>query len=1074
MGVVWAAAELESGQRRAIKLIKEASEGGPGEGGGEDEAEACQRFRHEARSAAAVRHRHVVEIVEVLELDGGRPALVMELLEGETLREVLARRGRLPLDEVLALAVPVIAAVAAAHTLGVVHRDLKPENLFLARAPGGDGAVTVKILDFGIAKVTALDGETMRTTGLTTGKVLGTPAYMAPEQVYGQTDLDHRVDIWALGLLLYQALSGVLPTAGDNIGQVFRNVTARPFAPLGELVPGLPPALATLVMRMLARERAERPAELGEVMAELRRALDGEPSGEPSGQPAIAANGAPNGAPAGSPSGAPAGPAALDWPILEPPAPALRELVRRDRLARAGTMDTAPASAASSGNRTAHAPGALPLTTAVAAGARAGRRWWRGALAAMLGTAAAGALGWRLLAADEPAAGPAPMSPSGGQAQLAAAGISPLAAPSSALACPVLQSSGVEEPAGWLGAAAASVACERARVLLGGRPERTLAPAELLDLPRAPADHFPADPFGDATARARSIAAARQRAQAYLDGEITASSAGFAVRFSLRRSDGAELAQSSGRGRSVLVAVREAMAPLISPSLLPRQPELDPEVARWARTRDPEVALASADLTFAFAHNAGELPDECRRFAEHGAATSGPGDELGLEGRWLCAYVLGRPAPTVELPPSDGTAAGEATYLRLDYLLNRRAPAGAAARLHELFLAERTPRGRSALAASESCLIGASDPRAARELAIVAVQSEPKNPEGGLCNPWEQLMTLARDTPSAEGALRAMQAWVPWNSYAWLESGYAAEGKTAALPMLRRAYALSPFDAQIAGTLAGAYLAAGDRSAARGVALALRGGGQPLHQVESDLLLVRIESSEARFAAALERALRGSQLEGGDAGWIQAQRFEMAWRAFELAMLLGKARPVADLLVARFLEAEPPPLDSHWAMVPMRLPAICAMASAPARCFARFRALRGRLPGAISEDTDAFLLGAERYAAGDWAGAARAFRPLLGGKLALARVFPSAMVEAFERTGALELAERVDAEVMLRAGEQHGATDGHVRAARRALARGDRERAAQLADQVIAAWALADEVPPGLAAMRALAAPPPR
>src|SRR5207237_6728118 len=109
---------------------------------------------------------------------------------------------------------------------GIVPRDHKPENIFLAR--GSSGERVVKVLDFGIAKLIALDGEAMQSSGLATSAVLGTPAYMSPEQVFGETDLDHRADIWALGIVLYQCLSGVLPTQGDNIGQVLRNVVAKP------------------------------------------------------------------------------------------------------------------------------------------------------------------------------------------------------------------------------------------------------------------------------------------------------------------------------------------------------------------------------------------------------------------------------------------------------------------------------------------------------------------------------------------------------------------------------------------------------------------------------------------------------------------------------------------------------------------------------------------------------------------------------------------------------------------------------------------------------------------------------
>jgi hypothetical protein len=241
-----------------------------------------------------------------------------------------------------------------------------------------------------------------------------------------------------------------------------------------------------------------------------------------------------------------------------------------------------------------------------------------------------------------------------------------------------------------------------------------------------------------------------------------------------------------------------------------------------------------------------------------------------------------------------------------------------------------------------------------------------------------------------------------------------------------------------------------------------------LHDVESELILVRFETSQARFGAALERARKGAESATVDVGWIRVQRFEIAWHALELAVLLGRAHETADWLVEHFLAPDPPLLESNFTFVPMRIPVICALSSAPERCFTRFRSLRQQLPGAITGDTDDFLIGAERYVKGDLSGAAKAWRPLLGGSKALASALPDPMVVAFERTGAADLAEQVDQEVMKRAGEFNGATLGHVRSARRALARGDRKTARRLAEQVVQAWSVADEPPPALAEMRQL------
>ncbi len=274
MGAVWAAEETGTGRRCALKLMKDAA-GHP---------EARRRFLHEGRAASAVRHPNVVGILDVLEPEGSPPAIAMELLEGEPLRALLGRARRLPLAELTEIVVPVVSAVGAAHALGIVHRDLKPENIFLVR--GAAGELAVKVLDFGIAKLTALDGEAMRSTGITTGAVLGTPMYMAPEQVFAERDLDHRADIWALGIIVYECLSGVCPTAGDNVGQVLKHVVARPFEPLGQLVPELPEEVSRLVARMLARDPSHRPSDLNEVLEIFApfASAPGIPFGAPAGR----------------------------------------------------------------------------------------------------------------------------------------------------------------------------------------------------------------------------------------------------------------------------------------------------------------------------------------------------------------------------------------------------------------------------------------------------------------------------------------------------------------------------------------------------------------------------------------------------------------------------------------------------------------------------------------------------------------------------------------------------------------------------------------------------------------------
>jgi serine/threonine-protein kinase len=247
-----------------------------------DDLDSRKRFLREARAAASVRHPHVVAIREVLELADGQPVMVMELLAGETLRQRLARGPRLTLEESAAILLPVASAVGTAHSQGIVHRDLKPDNIFLVRDAG---VATVKVLDFGIAKVTRASEEfTSQVQSLTgSGEVLGTPNYMSPEQVFGERDIDQRSDIWALGVILYECLTGSVPTKAANVGQVFKLIVAGGIKPLHQVLPEAPEEIARLVRAMLARRREQRPFDLSEIAKVLSgyTALSVPPFGPP-------------------------------------------------------------------------------------------------------------------------------------------------------------------------------------------------------------------------------------------------------------------------------------------------------------------------------------------------------------------------------------------------------------------------------------------------------------------------------------------------------------------------------------------------------------------------------------------------------------------------------------------------------------------------------------------------------------------------------------------------------------------------------------------------------------------------
>jgi serine/threonine-protein kinase len=187
----------------------------------------------------------------------------MELLRGETLADHLARQPVMALPELARVLVDVCSAVACAHSLGIVHRDLKPENIFLVSSPEGR---TVKVLDFGLAKLTALDGDAARTAGGTTaaGVLLGTLLYMAPEQLRGEKGIDRRADIWALGTIMYEALSGDTPAR--TIAELYKVVLLGAMVPLRERAPHLPPPILELAGRMLSQDREQRPNDMAEVL----------------------------------------------------------------------------------------------------------------------------------------------------------------------------------------------------------------------------------------------------------------------------------------------------------------------------------------------------------------------------------------------------------------------------------------------------------------------------------------------------------------------------------------------------------------------------------------------------------------------------------------------------------------------------------------------------------------------------------------------------------------------------------------------------------------------------------------
>lgn len=247
MGDVFEARHQVTRRRVAVKIARHV---------GLDER-SRRRFLREAMAAAALDHPNVVDILDAFESDEG-PVVVMERLEGETLAELMRRSGRLDLEAIAAIMVPVSRALVAAHARGMVHRDLKPDNIFLALVT--DTGVVPKILDFGIVKLrSGLDAPfEERGQATQTGAIVGTPHYMAYEQATGQGSIDERADIWALGVIVYEALTGRRPLMFRSFAEMFEAFRSGHVVPIGDLAPDLPANVARVVDAMVRVKPADR------------------------------------------------------------------------------------------------------------------------------------------------------------------------------------------------------------------------------------------------------------------------------------------------------------------------------------------------------------------------------------------------------------------------------------------------------------------------------------------------------------------------------------------------------------------------------------------------------------------------------------------------------------------------------------------------------------------------------------------------------------------------------------------------------------------------------------------------
>jgi serine/threonine-protein kinase len=255
MGEVYEAQHSVVGRRFAIKFLHPELAGN---------TEIVARFQREAQAAGSLENENIAAVLDAGTDEDGAPYLVMEYLEGEDLAHLLFRAGPLPVPRAAYILIQACRGLVAAHERNIVHRDLKPENLFVCKR--NDGSDLVKVLDFGIAKL-HVGGSG---TGLThTGATMGTPFYMSLEQARGAKEVDHRTDIYSLGVILYEILTGAKPHPGESYNEILYHVISNEPAPLDNVRVGLPAGLSAVVNKAMAREAGDRYASAALLMEAL-------------------------------------------------------------------------------------------------------------------------------------------------------------------------------------------------------------------------------------------------------------------------------------------------------------------------------------------------------------------------------------------------------------------------------------------------------------------------------------------------------------------------------------------------------------------------------------------------------------------------------------------------------------------------------------------------------------------------------------------------------------------------------------------------------------------------------------
>ncbi|HEY5241358.1 MAG TPA: serine/threonine-protein kinase, partial [Polyangiaceae bacterium] len=263
MGVVVAATHLQLGEKVALKFLRYRAKAGVND-------DFQTRFRREARVSAKLRNEHITRVIDVGVWRDHVPYMVMDYLAGTDLRDVVKASGALPIGTAIEYTVQVCDGIAEAHANGVVHRDLKPSNLFVTKRP--DGSDLIKILDFGISKWSA--GEAAVDELTQTGVVLGSPKYMAPEQLFGSSEVDARADVWSVGAILYEMLCGRPPFDLPSFTKICAELSTDRLPPsLVARRPEITPELEAVVMKCFVRTPENRTANVAELAGDILAAV---------------------------------------------------------------------------------------------------------------------------------------------------------------------------------------------------------------------------------------------------------------------------------------------------------------------------------------------------------------------------------------------------------------------------------------------------------------------------------------------------------------------------------------------------------------------------------------------------------------------------------------------------------------------------------------------------------------------------------------------------------------------------------------------------------------------------------